>query len=180
MPSIYLSPSTQEFNSYVTGGTEEQYMNLVADAMIPYLTASGISVTRNDPDEPLSAAIAASNAGDYDLHLALHSNASPPSLSGQLMGPDVYYYRTSERGRAAATIIANNLKWIYPDPSLVNIVPTTSLAEVRRVKAPAVLIEIAYHDNYSDAEWIKNNIELIAYNLSVSVADYLDVPFVEP
>lgn len=180
MPSIYLSPSTQEFNSYVTGGTEEQYMNLVADAMIPYLTASGISVTRNDPDEPLSAAIAASNAGDYDLHLALHSNASPPSLSGQLMGPDVYYYRTSERGRAAATIIANNLKWIYPDPSLVNIVPTTSLAEVRRVKAPAVLVEIAYHDNYSDAEWIKNNIELIAYNLSVSVADYLDVPFIEP
>lgn len=180
MPSIYLSPSTQEFNSYVTGGTEEQYMNLVADAMIPYLTASGISVTRNDPNEPLSAAIAASNAGDYDLHLALHSNASPPSLSGQLMGPDVYYYRTSERGRAAATIIANNLKWIYPDPSLVNIVPTTSLAEVRRVKAPAVLVEIAYHDNYSDAEWIKNNIELIAYNLSVSVADFLDVPFVEP
>lgn len=180
MPSIYLSPSTQEFNSYVTGGTEEQYMNLVADAMIPYLTASGISVTRNDPNEPLSAAIAASNAGDYDLHLALHSNASPPSLSGQLMGPDVYYYRTSERGRAAATIIANNLKWIYPDPSLVNIVPTTTLAEVRRVKAPAVLVEIAYHDNYSDAEWIKNNIELIAYNLSVSVADFLDVPFVEP
>ena len=59
MPKVFLSPSTQEWNSYVTGGNEEQYMNLVADAMIPYLTASGISVTRNDPNEPLSAAIAA-------------------------------------------------------------------------------------------------------------------------
>ena len=43
MPKIYLSPSTQEFNSYVTGGSEEYYMNLIADAMEPYLTASGIS-----------------------------------------------------------------------------------------------------------------------------------------
>ena len=177
MASCFLSPSTQEFNPYVTGGNEEQYTNLIADAMIPYLMASGITVARNNPDEPLSAAIAASNAGNYDLHLALHSNASPPSIAGQLMGPDVYYYTPSERGREAATIIANNLTWIYPDPSLVNIVPTTSLAEVRRVTAPAVLVEVAYHDNYSDAEWIKNNINAIAYNLSVSVADFLDVPF---
>ncbi|MBR5228470.1 MAG: N-acetylmuramoyl-L-alanine amidase [Firmicutes bacterium] len=177
MPSIFLSPSTQEFNPYITGGNEEQYMNLIADAMIPYLTGSGISVTRNNPDEPLSAAIAASNAGNYDLHLALHSNASPPSIAGQLMGPDVYYYTYSDSGRNAATIIANNLKWIYPEPSLVSIVPTTSLAEVRRVAAPAVLVEIAYHDNYSDALWIQNNIQAIAYNLSVSVADFLDVPF---
>ena len=35
MPFIYLSPSTQEFNQYVTGGNEEQYMNLSADAMEP-------------------------------------------------------------------------------------------------------------------------------------------------
>ena len=26
MPIIYLSPSTQEYNKYVTGGTEEEYM----------------------------------------------------------------------------------------------------------------------------------------------------------
>ena len=31
MPCIYLSPSTQEGNRYVTGGTEEYYMNLLAD-----------------------------------------------------------------------------------------------------------------------------------------------------
>ncbi|MBS6510172.1 MAG: DnaB-like helicase C-terminal domain-containing protein [Clostridiales bacterium] len=35
MPIIYLSPSTQENNYYVTGGTEEYYMNLLADAMVP-------------------------------------------------------------------------------------------------------------------------------------------------
>ena len=49
MPIIYLSPSTQENNYYVNGGTEEQYMNLLADKMVPYLNASGIRYTRNTP-----------------------------------------------------------------------------------------------------------------------------------
>ena len=49
MPIIYLSPSTQEGNLYVTGtGTEEQWMNRLADAMVPYLNASGIRYTRNN------------------------------------------------------------------------------------------------------------------------------------
>ena len=43
MPIIYLSPSTQEYNPYVNGGSEEQYMNLLADKMVPYLDASGIT-----------------------------------------------------------------------------------------------------------------------------------------
>ena len=41
MPIIYLSPSTQEANMYVNGGSEEECMNRLADAMIPYLNASG-------------------------------------------------------------------------------------------------------------------------------------------
>ena len=32
MPIIYLSPSTQENNLYVNGGTEEEWMNRLADA----------------------------------------------------------------------------------------------------------------------------------------------------
>ena len=84
MPSIYLSPSLQEFNPYIIGGSEEYYMNLVADAMMPYLLASGISVTRNNPTDTLAQAINQSNAGNYDLHLALHSNSAPEHLSGQL------------------------------------------------------------------------------------------------
>ena len=34
MPRIFLSPSTQEYNPYITGnGSEEYFMNLIADAM---------------------------------------------------------------------------------------------------------------------------------------------------
>ena len=47
MPIIYLSPSTQDWNHFVNGGTEEYYMNLIADAMEPYLLSSGIRWVRN-------------------------------------------------------------------------------------------------------------------------------------
>lgn len=82
MPSIYLSPSLQEFNEYYDkSGSEEYYMNLIADAMEPYLEASDISFVRNSPDMTLTQVIRESNAGNYDLHLALHSNAAPDYLS---------------------------------------------------------------------------------------------------
>lgn len=180
MPSIYLSPSVQEFNPYINGGNEEYYMNLIADAMMPYLTASGIDVTRNNPRDTLAEIIEQSNEKAYDLHLALHSNAAPPTMPGALQGPDVYYYAYSDDGRKAAGIFADNLKVIYPNPNLVTVIPNTTLPEIRRTNAPAVLVETAYHDNYDDAEWIKNNIASIARTLALSVTEYLGVPFSEP
>lgn len=180
MPTIYLSPSVQEFNPYIIGGNEEYYMNLIADAMVPYLRASGIGFTRNNPGETQQQVIAQSNAGNYDLHLALHSNASPENMKGVLQGPDVYHFTSSEKGREAANIIAENLKTIYPNPDLVTVIPTTTLPELRNTKAPAVLVETAYHDNYADATWIRDNIEEIGKNIAMSVAEYLGVPFVSP
>lgn len=180
MPSVFLSPSTQQYNEFAGGGNEEYYANRITDAMIPYLNASGITYGRNDPAGTVSTSINLSNAGNYDLHLAIHSNAAPPNLAGTIRGPDVYYYRDSEIGRHDAEIVANNLKLIYPIPSLVTVVPTTTLAELRRTRAPAVLVEVAYHDNVEDANWIKNNIDAIGRNLALSVADILGVPFVEP
>ncbi len=179
MPSVFLSPSLQEWNPYVNGGNEEYYMNLVADAIEPYLKASGINYRRNTPTQNLSQAIAESNAGSYDLHLAIHSNAAGEQNSGRIRGTDVYYYPTSSKGKRAAQIIAENYRDIYPLPDRVKTVASTSLAELRRTKAPAVLIETAYHDNLADAEWIQENIGTIGRNLAMSIAEFLGVPFVE-
>ena len=44
MPRIFLSPSTQDWNPYVDGsGSEEYWMNLLADALEPYLYANTIA-----------------------------------------------------------------------------------------------------------------------------------------
>ena len=180
MPTIYLSPSTQESNYYVNGGTEEQSMNMIADAMIPYLDASGIQYTRNTPSMTAASSIAASNAGNYDLHLALHSNAAPEGQYGTVRGCLVFYYPGSPQGARAAEIVANNLKAIYPIPSLVRTVPTTTIGEVTRTRAPSVFIEFAYHDNPDDAAWIKNNIQPIARNVVLSLTEYFGLPFLQP
>ncbi len=179
MPTLFLSPSAQEYNEYATGGSEEQYMNLLADAMEPYLRSTGIVYTRNNPDDTLSQIIQQSNAGNYDFHLALHSNAAPESLRGRLHGTDVYYYAASPEGRRGAEIIAENFKNIAIDPSMVRAIPTTTLAELSRTKAPAALIEVAYHDNVPDANWIIDNLQVIARNLVQSLAQYFGIPFIE-
>lgn len=181
MPELFLSPSTQEFNIYYDGsGSEEYYMNLIANAMEPYLVASGITFTRNDPEGTVGDSVRQSNRGSYGLHLAIHSNASGSANPGRQQGTDVYYYATSTRGKAAAELFAENLKDIYPDPARVRALPTTSLYELRYTRAPSILVEVAYHDNPADAEWIKNNIQAIARNLSLSVAEYFGVPLVDP
>lgn len=179
MPTIYLSPSTQEFNLYSGGGNEEYYMNLLADAMEPYLAASGIQYVRNTPDMTAASSIAASNRGNYDFHLALHSNASG-SGNGNVRGAEFYYYPTSAGGKRFADIAAENFQLIYPLPNSVRTVPTTTLGEVRRVKAPSVLIEVAYHDNPQDAQWIRENIEAMASNIVYSLTEYFGIPFNTP
>lgn len=179
MPKVFLSPSTQEWNKYVNGGNEQQYMNLVADAMEPYLRSSGIAFSRNDPDRNVSGAIADSNAGSYDVHLALHSNAGGGQYAGVSRGIEIYYSPFSEFSRRLAVIIANNMKAIYPIPEKSVTIATTSLGEVTQTRAVSVLCELGFHDNYQDAEWIKANIENMARVLVQSLCDYFGIPFIE-
>ena len=72
MPKIYLSPSTQDWNMYVTGsGSEEYNMNLLADALVPYLLSNGIQYRRNRPEMTAGSSVREANQGEYDLYLAL-------------------------------------------------------------------------------------------------------------
>ena len=180
MPIIYLSPSTQEQNFYVTGGSEEYHMNLLADAMVPYLVSCGIQYVRNTPDMTAASSIRQANAGWYDFYLALHSNAAPESNYGGARGIIAFYYPGSVNGRRAAELFVENLKEIYPLPDRVRTEATTSLGEVRQPRFPSVLLEIGYHDNYEDAAWVENNTPAIARNLVLSLTEYFGLPFIWP
>ncbi len=182
MPKLYLSPSTQESNPYITGsGSEEYNMNRLADALEPYLYANGIRFVRNTPDMTAASSIAQANRlGGFDFYLALHSNAAAPESSGSVRGVLVFYYPTSAEGKRAAELFAANLKRVYPLPDLVRPVSTTALGEVRQPKYPANLLELGYHDNYADAAWVENNMDAIARELARSLTEYFGLPFIEP
>ena len=177
MPNVFLSPSTQEYNPYYdNSGSEEYYMNIIADKMQPYLDAAGITYGRNDRTKKAGQAARDSNKDSYGLHLAIHSNAAAPQNAGKQQGVDVYYYSGSAKGKQYADIIAENFKKIYPFDFPVRAVPNTSFVELNSTRAPAILIEVAYHDNPEDAEWIKNNLDLIAKNLADSVIQISGLP----
>ena len=165
MPIIYLSPSTQEYNPYVTGsGSEEYWMNRLADAMIPYLNSCGIRYSRNTPDMTAASSVRQANEGWYDLYLALHSNASGAGSEGKNRGIIAFYYPGSSEGQRDKVVTRT----------------TTSLIEVRGPRFPAVLLEIGYHDNVEDAQWIESNLREIARNLVLSLTDFFDIPFIWP
>jgi len=180
MPTIYLSPSTQENNYYVSGGTEEEWMNRLADALVPYLTASGIQYVRNTPEMTAASSIRASNEGSFDLHLALHSNASSPENYGQTRGINVYYYPGSVQGEEASEDVGAQLRSIYPLPNQVFVQPNTAIGEVRLPRAPSVFIELGYHDNPDDAAWITNNLDAAARAIAQGLTEYFGLPFLTP
>lgn len=180
MPNIFLSPSLQPYNEYAGGGNEQYYMNLLADAMEPYLRTNGIQFTRNKIGTSVGQSIRDSNAGYYDLHLALHTNSAAGNLAGTVRGADFYYYTNSSRGLRAAEVLADNYKRIYPLPNLVRTLPTTTLAEVTKTNAPTVLAELAFHDNPEDADFIRNNLQEIAANLVQGLTLYFGLPFISP
>ena len=182
MPKIYLSPSTQDWNPYITGsGSEEYNMNLLADALEPYLLSTGIRWVRNTPDMTAASSIRQANSiGGFDFYLALHSNASGAGNEGNTRGIIAFYYPTSTLGREAAELFAANLREVYPLPDLVRTQSTTSLGEVRQPQAPANLIEIGYHDNYADALWIESSRPQVAQALARGLTEFFGLPFIYP
>lgn len=180
MPFLFLSPSTQVYNPYLTSGNEQYWMNLLADRMQPYLSASGVTVTRNDANGSAAQSIRDSNAGRQDFHLALHSNAAPAGSEGRFRGIDLYYYPTSEAGLRMANLLADDLRPIYPLPERVRALPTTAIGEVRRTNAPSVLAELGYHDNREDEAWLTGNLDEIAQALAKAITEYFGLPFLLP
>jgi len=182
MPRIYLSPSTQDWNPYITGsGSEEYNMNLLADALEPYLLSNGVRWVRNTPDMTAASSIRQANSlGGFDFYLALHSNASGAGSEGRNRGIIAFYYPSSALGQQAAELFAARLREVYPLPELVRTQSTTTLGEVRQPRYPANLIEIGYHDNYEDARWIETSRGPIAGALARGLTDFFGLPFIEP
>lgn len=170
--SVYISPSMQENNIGVAGyGTEEVRMNQVADVVEKVLKRHGITVYRNKPDWTLQKVAQDSNSKKPNLHFAIHSNA------GGGRGGEIFAYAPGGEGEKAARAIYSELEPITPTADRgVKFWP--ELYELRKTTAPAVLVEIAFHDNEEDAKWIIANIEKIGVALAKGVLRYFGIEFV--
>lgn len=172
MPTIYLDPSTDETNTFVGGGSEEEYMNRIADAMVPYLRLAGINFVRNNPNDTVEDIIRQSNSEPFDLHLSLRTEPTMEAVHG----PIIYYNMFSPDGQSIAYKIARSLWIIYPEPEYVNIVPTATEDVIIRTRALAVIVDLGNNKNPEDAEWIRENIFRIARILVLALTDFFNIP----
>lgn len=181
MADVYISPSLQEYNvGYGSYGTEEERMNLIADVLAYELGRHGVSYRRNQPSMTLQQAVADSNANPPRLHVALHSNAA----NGEARGAEIYVHRFGGEAERAANLIYDELEAIAPTPGLgvkesYNTFGGQGMYELRRTIAPAILAEVAFHDNPQDAQFIIDNIYEIGNAVAKGVLEYLGIAYVE-
>ena len=179
-PIIYLSPSTQEDNFGIKSAgytTEEEIMNKVGDVVEQQLKDYGYIIYRNTPEMTAKSSAADSKALDVDLHLAIHSNASPNN-SGRYHGIETYVYDEScFEAIEIAEILQKNLTSIYyrrdGNRGIRYSVDIGGLRETNPIYVNnGILVEVAFHDNYSDAKWIVENINSIGKSIANSVIEY--------
>lgn len=177
--SIWLSPSNQIRNiGFGDYGSEKERMNQVADVIEPILKAQGVVVWRNDPEKGLREYVAEANERNVDLYFAIHSNAA----NKKARGTETFCFKFGGEGERFAQRVSDAIVELYDGPvrgkngvkeSHSHFGPGKPLYETANPNAPAILTEIAFHDNETDATWIMNNIEPIGQALARAVLEHL-------
>lgn len=172
---IYISPSVQQDNVGVGAyGTEEYRMNQIADVVMRELAKyKNIELKRNNPNMDWQGITKDSNNWKADYHIAIHSNAS----NGQARGVEVFHYVDGKENNSLkiSRSILNNYMKIYngPNRGLKN---GMHLFEVNdNIIAASSLIEVGFHDNWTDATFIIENIEKIGQAIVDGILEHLSV-----
>jgi N-acetylmuramoyl-L-alanine amidase len=178
--SIYLSPSTQENNTGASNyGTEEKRMNQITDIVERLLKENGVKVYRNNPTMTLQQVVSDSNDKKPDFHFAIHSNA------GGGRGCEVYCNKFGGAGEKFARLVYDRLSKLTPTNDRgvregYKIYNGKPMYELYYTDAPASLVEVAFHDNSEDANWIINHINDIALSLTKSILEYFGITYNQP
>lgn len=179
MADVYLSPSSRHFSTgYGNYGVEERRMNLIADVVEFELQRAGVTTARNSPDMTLTEIAADSNSNSPKVHVAIQSQASDATKRGA----EIFYFREGGNSERLASDIYEFLSPLTPtedegltDGSLV--FGGLGFYELRRTRAPAVIVMVGYHDNPLDADFIIENTYEIGVAIARGILQYLGVPY---
>lgn len=168
---IYLSPSVQENNKGIGDyGTEEKRMNEIADIVQRELSnRENIQLKRNLPNMNATQITNDSNSWNADYHCSLHSNAGGGS------GCEIYHYvdGTDNLSVKIARRVYSKVVNISPNPGR-GMKNGMKLFEVNdNIKAISFLIEIGFHDNLVDANFIINEKEKIGRAIAEGILEHL-------
>lgn len=171
MPKVYISPSNQTGNIY-SGIDMNEADNCFAIAELLYdcLLNAGFHVRLPDYGTSMSSVVKNSNAQKPDLHICIHTNA----CNGKVFGTRVFTFGGSGKAYECGKVIFDGLCCLIPDG--VNVMKQRpGLYELKNTVAPAVYVEVDFHDVPDRARWLVENRERIAHNLATSICSYFGV-----
>lgn len=172
---IYISPSDQDANVYAVGNTNEMVQcRKISKALAAALKRCGFEAMENASDS-MEARVAESNRWGADLHIPVHTNA----FNTQVQGTRLMAYDTGGEGYRACEAIMAALAPITPGES-DSITARPGLYEIRAANAPTVYVEVAFHDNPTEAQWIIDHIEDIAEAICKGVCDHYGYTYAAP
>lgn len=171
MLKVFISPSNQVGNKYSgIDMNEAENCSAIAGFLAQCLSASGFNVLRPAPGASMAAAVRESNVYMPDLHICIHTNA----FNGKVTGTRVFTFAGSGKAYDCGKLIFDGLCRLIPDG--VNAMKQRpGLYELKNTVAPAVYVEVDFHDVPDRARWLVENRERIAHNLATSICSYFGV-----
>ena len=143
----------------------------VADLVADYLTAAGVAVVGNLQSDSLHEIVTASNHTDADVFISIHCNA----FNGTAHGTETWHYYTSGAGAKLAQCIQDQITTSLGslDRGVKGAKPgVNGLYVLNNTDAVAVLVELAFIDNESDAELLREQQDDFARAIARGVTDY--------
>ena len=142
----------------------------VAESLEYYLKLVNIT-TKTLQSDSLGAIVEASNSWDADLFVSIHCNA----FNQKAKGTETWYYWNSESGKEFAGCVqkqlVNTLK--TTDRGIKGAQPSVNgLYVLTNTVAVAILVELAFIDNDSDADILENKIDDMARAIARGITDF--------
>lgn len=160
---IYLSPSDQYNNKYAGGvHNEGEVCHRISGACEIYLKKYGFDVLRGK-DGTYVERCKQANKYKPDLYICIHTNAGGGDGTLLMCWP-------GNENNAIIKKIYNAVAKISPGKD-DGIKGRTDLYEIKNSAALCVYLEIAFHDNKKEAEWLDSKAQEIGKAIAKAVAD---------
>lgn len=174
---IYISPSSQFANAYAVGNTNEAAQcRKIALLLVDALIRCGFEAKTNVADGvDMYDRVRESNDWKADAHIPIHTNA----VNGKVAGFRGFYYQAGGEGYKLVDAIMDAVAPITPGTS-DGISSYQSLYEVRASDAPCAYLELGFHDNKEEAQYIIDHPAELAEAICKGICNHYKVKYVAP
>jgi N-acetylmuramoyl-L-alanine amidase len=187
---IYLSPSCQVDNTWAhhSNCNEAQKMLRLSNRVYTYLQIRGFNVYggRNNIEPAArkneSNDMVKLNPSGINLHICLHSNAPPSCQKVEIPGPEILFHSRKPKSRELSETIYEKLFSLYRQTfrdakrrrgGTGLAAGENYLLEVRETNAIVAYVEVAYHTEKDDEEWMIKNMDTIAGTIGDGIIEYI-------